>query len=280
MPKLPNQTITAKAEDGTTYNETVAASLGADGDFRVLCPPELQEICEKFTQKPGESWGWFQSPGKFGKQYPYFIESKMLATCMRVLERAASEHLLCEKKVERLILYSLDLSCSFWRNDDGEIFPSGHASSRQVQGRWYELQATQQRFAAHNPIGSSYKIGLAARAWNRISFIRPSGTTTKWEYLTPPEGHLGYETPLQKLQSFCSISIGPKSENLHMMPYTDAAALWFHDTMLALFRMAYGMDTFFANPDNLLAIQEGTASRLMAPPPQTRRQFQLQTPRE
>lgn len=282
MPKIANQTIYAKAEDGTEYKAIVPASISASGDFRVQCPPELQEICEKFSQKPGLHWQWYQSPGKYRKDDPYFIEAKQLSICQHILKTAAEEHLKCEVVRERVILYALDISCAFWRNDDGQILPSGHAASGGPPGGWYQIQSTKQDFHSANRIEDTYKIGLAARAWTRVSYIRPSGTVKKWERLHPPEGHLGYKTPLQKLQSFCSINVGPESENVRMMPYTDAAALWFHDAMLALFRMAYGFDQFFASADNLLAIQEGRASLLLTPSaqPQTRRQHQLQQPRE
>lgn len=280
MPKIAKQAIRAQAADKTTYAFDAEASVTTAGIFRVKVPTDLRDIVRNYQNGKGEinrsNWSIYYH----GKSYApetadWSVEAKALDICVAVLNAAAKEFLQCEVKTERVILYALELSVSFWATPDGQIYPNGYGASDGEGGRWYETRSKSQSFHASNPIPDSYKVGLGAEAWDKTSYIRSSGTKVTWEKVTAP-GRFAPRTALDRLQSFSTLHLTPKTPGIKEMPYSDEAAQWFFDAMISLCRLAKGMDDFFANEDNLLAIQKGTAHLLLSPPPQTRRQLQLQ----
>lgn len=284
MPKLPDLHLSEKAKDDSVYRCKLKCSVSASGDFRVEVPMDLKDVVVGFTTKNGgmyrSTWEIYCAK-KYEKTDPIFVQARTLDGAFNIVRAAAQEFLQCEEVVERFIVYAVDVECSFWINPDGSIQPNGYnrAGSIGETGHWYERKTTNEQVHAARPISDAYTIGLAARAWDRRTYKRPSGSTHVWEPVHPDD-RFAPSTPLGRLQSFCSIDITHQSRGAKLMPYSDAAAVWFHDAMLSLFRIAYGLDQFFGNEDNVLAIQEGRASNFIGlPAPQTRRQLQLQTPR-
>lgn len=264
MPKLSNQAIRAKGADGTTYSQDVAASVSSDGNFRVAVPDELRDVICTAPNKPrmmNRSWSIYEHGSGFGTaKRPWSIEAKRLDICLATLHAAAEEFLACEVKRERVICYSVELEVAFWTMPDGEITPCGH-NCRAPGGAWYKIKSREKSYSANERIEDTYKIGLAAEVWDKVSHVRPSGTKVIWEPVSA-EDRFAPASPLAKLQSFCCLSLSPGTKAVKEMPYSDAASLWFHDCMISLFKMARGMDEFFSNQDNLLAIQEGRPTLL------------------
>lgn len=283
MPKLPKQAIRAKGEDGAEFKADSEASVTTDGLFRVKVPVELRDIVNNFSNRKGgivrTDWNiYFHGKSYKPQEAEWSVEAARLDICLRVLNAAAADFLVCEKKTERVILYALELSVSFWATPDGQIFPNGYTGSPDEEikkGRWYEIRSKRQSFHATNPIPDTFKIGLGAEAWDKTTYTRASGAKVTWDKVTA-EDRFNPKTPLAKLQAFSVLQIGPTTPGVREMPYSDAAALWFHDAMISLFKVAKNMDDFFASEDNLLAIQNGTAHLLLSPPVPTRRQLQLQ----
>lgn len=273
MPKLPNQLIAAKGPDDTRYSASVAASVSTEGKFRLQVPDELRDIVtaahsrgngvvDNVTQRT--KWGFYERH-RFQPGQPLFVEADTLQEASRVLLDAAKEHLQCEMKTETFIIYCLEIAAPIWIEPDGKIYPSGSCPSFEARaGHWHEMGSVP-TLNSNRPAKGAYRVGVGAEAWDRTSFIRPSGTTYSWSRTKC--ANFGYETPLEKLQSFVCLELTPQTAGVKKMPYTDAAALWFHDCMLSLFRIAYGMDRFFSSEQNLLAIQEGRAPLLALNPP-------------
>lgn len=277
MAKLAPQAIRAEAPDKTRFAADVAVSVTSDGKFRVMIPDELRDIVNTYANGKGgmfrSDWSIYCKTSYADKNNPWSVEAKRLDVCVAVLQKAAEEFLLCEVKTERVILYALELSVAMFIKPDGTLSPCGYSRGAEG-GTWYETKSKKQHINANSRIEDTYRIGLAAEVWDKTSHIRASGTKTTWERVTPAD-RFRPESPLAKLQSFCSLSIGPTTSGIKEMAYSDAAALWFHDCIMSLFRMAHSMDNFFSNEENLLAIQNGTANSFLSIP-QTRRQLQLQ----
>ena len=245
MPNLPDLKFHYQGKTGEELAFTSSASVKSDGEFSVSIPevllPLARHLIGKFPQVKLAS---------HAHNAPLRFYAANLTEIKRVIAACAEEYLKCEVKKERVIVYSHVCHVSFWRRKDGSLCPSGVGLNHNSDGGWSgvgDLHATSG--ADH------YSVGIFAGVYDRVVTTR--GTMSKTTYVDPDDwDHFAADTWGQKLNSFCGLHM-EVNDSLKRIPYTEEAAMFFYQTMMALCGMADRLDAFLKD-DKL--VQQAIAS--------------------
>ena len=115
---------------------------------------------------------------------------------------------------------------------------------------------------ASNPSYGGYNLTIGARALLKKTIIYGEIKKIKYESYYKGESHLGHDNPAQLLNSWCSISL---PEDCKEIPYTDEAALFFHNLIFGMAQLSKRIQEHTFDQKNLLElISKGTGLLLPA----------------
>lgn len=259
MAKLPSIEFKHANQTGEVMKFKAEVSITNDGTFSVTIPDELVETARANARRPGYPVEVTKPP----RALQWRVSGKQLDDAKNFIAATMKDHLACDMKTERIIAYSYKLGVAFCYADDDSIHPNG-TMAQKVSGahgtgvgyQWEgELHATN--------TASQYLVGLAARAFDKVTYTRPSGKTIKYERV--PVNHLSDELPLTRLNTFVGLSMKP--EYCEQMPYSDEAAVFFYDAMLAMCKLAHQVKSFIGDKEQLALAIASRVSMLPAPGP-------------
>ena len=244
MPLIGTEWIEAHAGHGygASYKYKAEVTVDRDGHFRFTLPVELVSCAQKMshTDKYRNIFHVVQL------RTNWVVSGLEKAKVCVFIKAVIVEYMTSEVKRETIIVYRSDDSVAYWKTDDGEIRPHGEMNGK---GKWGG------RLHATNP-SNFYSVGLAAEVWVRVTVLRESGNEVSYEVLNLWEqlqdDHHHPKTWAGKLNSFVGLTIDRRDlSNMEWMPYTEEAAKFFHDALLAVCKLSDRIESFFGDVNNI-----------------------------
>lgn len=277
MPTVKTREFKHTGKSGETFTFKEAISVDSKGEFSVNIPEELKDTAVALVLQP--IW-----KGHVSVEQPrvyWRVQGKVLDTVERFVEELLREHLTVETTEELVIRYRYENNTTGARAEDGSFHPNGHWASTPGEHssdpeRSWEWAGNRNVHASNRP--SLFGVGVVARVYKKTTYTRPSGSKVLYSNDLP--GSHWDKNPMNRLNDFivqapdklsgnsAGLMTGGErsaSDLLHEMPYSDAAAVFFADLMLAMLRLGQQLDAFVGDRDQLqLAIDRG-ANLLGAP---------------
>lgn len=263
MAKLPSIPFHHKNETGETLEFTSSVTLDQDGTFNVSIPDELYEtaraLCEKIEHRAS---AWMTKPPT-AKQHR--VSGSRLDDVKRFIKAAMADHLKCEVTTERVIVYGHSLKVSYSKAVDGSVHANGYIARAATGARGdegYGKHCGELNATAHAPL---YSVGLGAKVFDRVTYIRASGKKVEYKRPEFPGSHFNHDSPGKLLNAFAGLGIDPGRSGTEEMPYSDEAALFFYDAMIAMCKLAEQVKAFLGDRKTLMLAIEKRANLLPAP---------------
>jgi len=253
MAKLPSHTFRSKSKTGEQMTFQSSVTLDQDGTFNASIPDDLYETAGKMRGSDVA----FTKPANAAL---HRVSGKRLDDVKNFIYAAMAEHLKVETTIEMVIVYGHTVDVAYSRSPDGGFHPNGYMADAATAKGGYEwggkLSAT-----TSSPL---YQVGLGAKVFEKHTHTRESGSKVEWK--RPELPNFGHESPMEKLNAFVGLSLTPsEGGGWQEMPYSDDAATFFYDAMIAMCKLADTVSTFLGDKETLrLAIQNRVG--LLAPP--------------
>lgn len=237
MPSLGTVQIMARSSDGVgePFKVRSAVSVNQDGVFSFTIPDELITTALQMAKQR------LEFSVKLAR-VNHMIEGRDKAKVESFIKDIIRAYLTCEVTRETVICYRTDAKVAYWKKRDGTIVPSGGCDPehREFNGWHGSLNA--------NNHSSTYLVGVAARVYVKVTAHRSSGDEINYERYKEVDHHNPTANWAEKLNAFTGVGFGDyEIERLKQIPYTEEAAKFFHDTMLAMCVLAERISNFFGD---------------------------------
>ena len=266
MPTIKTREFKHTAKSGESFQFKAPISVDTHGEFTVNIPDELVSSAQAFMKQPT----WKSHVTLDQARVNWRVRGRVLDQVERFIEDVLAEHLAVEVKKELVICYRYENNTAGARADDGTLHPNGHWAGKPGEGadkKSWEWAGNRNIHASNRP--NLFGVGVVAFVYLKVTYARPSGS--KVEYTTDLPGSHWDRNPMRRLNDFIverpdsrishrGIMTDSKSPSngVYEMPYSDAAATFFADLMLAMLRLGERMDAFIGDRQNLeIAIERG-----------------------
>lgn len=157
---------------------------------------------------------------------------------------------------EHVIRYNIESHVSFAEDQDGNIYPNAGFKGTE----WGTNQESYGDHYAAQPSRGGYSLKIGAQAMIKKTYTY--GESKKIEYsLYYKDGfHLNHNNPAELLNSWCSFTLGDKPKEI---PYSDKAALFFHNLMLGMAQLSKRIQENTFTQDKLLELISKNESFLL-----------------
>lgn len=266
MPTVKTREFSHTAKSGEKFQFKAPIAVDARGEFSVNLPEELVASAQAYLQQP--AWKGRVTLDK--ARVNWRVQGPVLAEVERFIEDVMAEHLAVEVTKELVIRYRYENNTAGARSADGSLHPNGHWAAKEgerTDDKSWEWAGNQNIHANNRP--SLFGVGVVAFVYLKVTYKRPSGS--KVEYTNDLPGSHWDRNPMRRLNDFIvdrpdarsayrGIMTNGKSpsDGIFEMPYSDAAATFFADLMVAMLRLGEQMDAFVGDRENLqIAIERG-----------------------
>lgn len=253
MAKLKPIAFRHKSQSGEQMSFSSEVTVDQDGTFNLTVPDELSETLGAISRDGRQNFH-LTRPAKNLR-----VSAMSLAGASAAIEAAMRDHLACEVTRERVILYGTAMRIAYVVDDDGTIVPNGYFVKRrdpQAGTRWHGTLNANSR-------ASHFTIGLTAHARDKVTYRRPKSVRVEYERIPDGEAH-----GAKLLNAFTSLDSAVRAGgDIKEMPYSEEAAAFFHDAMIAMCTLAHRIEGFFADPVELAKAIEAKAPMLGIAPP-------------
>jgi hypothetical protein len=270
MPKLPNRTITYRAEDQSYYSHEAEVGVDSEGVFYIRLPAELVDVAEqlKNSMRGTERVAWYGIPSRWNMREKHSIFCKVLDDGIAFFKTCAAQHLRTEVIRDRVICYDYSAQVAFWIDKDTGLIESNGCIDSQLgrkrKGDWWKPRNKDLDVLSANDTTDTYSIGLAAEVYDRAIYKRTSGDNVVF---TTVKTHETDDVAIKALNSWTGLCFEPSHAKI--MPYTPERAMFFHNMMRAMCGMARSMDEFFNRKDLIERIDNG-GRLLLYPTPESK----------
>lgn len=242
----------AKAGAPLVFRSEVTVS-DSTGEFSLTIPDEIEEVARRIARSHPMYQVEVERPRTHLR-----ITGATLQACKNFIEHVAKDYLHCEVSEELVIVYDVNNKVTYIKDQEGRFYENGYACRDLYEkglAKWHGTLDGSNNHSQH------YQVGMIARVFKKVTYTRASGKTVV--YARPETDTFQARTWLDKLNGFVGISLQSNDttrlERMQQMPYTEEAAQFFYNTMLAMCQLADRIDNFFGNKDALmLAIERGT----------------------
>lgn len=254
-----------QSKTGETLSFTSEVTLTTEGIFNLTIPDELEKVARNLTRSSPAYAGLALTRPRAQLR----VSGPVLAGCKDFIEAAAHEYLQCEESTELVIVYSTENKVAYFKTPEGNLYPNAassedaHKAYTDNTGKWGgTLTATN---------GSPhYQVGIFARVVRKRTFTRASGSMVRYEPLSSHE--MPQESWMVRLNSFVGLKQAYSHQDgytdmarLAQMPYTEEAARFFFESLLAMCRLSDRLDSFFKDPATLRLAIAQNAGLLQGP---------------
>jgi len=270
MPTVKTRDFKHTGRSGETMQFKAPITVDSHGEFTVNIPEDLAPSAQALLQQP--VW-----KGRVVVDQPrvnWRVHGRVMGEVERFIEEAIKEHLSVEVTEELVIRYRYENNTAGARAADGSLHPNGHWASLPEETsdseRSWAWAGNPNIHANNRP--SLFGVGVVARVYLKVTYTRPSGSRV--EFTDDLPGSHWDRNPMRRLNDFIverpegrrrgpfdggiMTSGNAPSDRIHEMPYSDAAATFFADLMIAMCRLGEQLDNFVGNQENLqLAIERG-----------------------
>lgn len=224
------------AEDGTKFECVSTVHVSKDGSRFTVTLDERLNVSAYRLLSGKYKVGIATSHGKER------ITAAKLDDAIQFINACAMDYMACECVTERVIVYNYLIDLDYWRMPDGTLCPNG---ADRKGGGWRSRQSSRS--------AKFYSLGFSAAVYDKTSYKRASGVTHKWSRVCASDK----DAIAVALNSFVNLDINPDDQH-EEMPYTEAAARFFHGVMLAMCQLGESVRCFFEDKDKLqIAIDKG-----------------------
>lgn len=275
MPTVKTREFKHTAKSGETMQFKAAITVDSHGEFAVNISEELAQSARALLKQP--AWAGHVIVDK--ARVHWRVQGRVLGEVERFVEESMKEHLAVEEKRELVIRYRYQNHTSFARAADGGKHPNGHWAEKDGEcdstGRSWAWAGNPNICSNNRP--TLFGVAVVARVYQKVSYLRPG--STKVIYTDELPGSHWDLNPMRRLNDFLVSEPDCRNDNggfygskgssglLQEMPYSDAAATFFADLMIAMCNLGEQLDAFVGDREQLqLAIERGS-SLLPAPEP-------------
>ena len=174
--------------------------------------------------------------------------------------KTLANHINPEVSETPVILYNIESHVLFAEDKEGNIYPNSGFDGAEWAG-----DDKYGRHYANTPSPGGYSLTIGAVAY--IKTTHKYGEKEKIEYdryYKDDGDHHGHDNPAELLNSWCSFSIPDDAKEI---PYTDEAALFFHNLMLGMAKLSLMIqNSTFDQGELLKLIESGSNSLLLSAP--------------
>lgn len=284
MAKIADQYIRAEDNSGESHFFKTTARVDSSGVFYVDFPEDMTACVEQvYSRENKKTVSIFYNTRNRKK----CISGPKLDDCVNFLSRSLAAYRTVTIVDEAVIRYRVDTDYAAWLNRDGSMEPNGREATKDG-GAWVTSDGSKSSRSFFDKV-DNFEIGAYATVARKRTITR--GETKEVviqrirngddaEDSTVTLGSLGPHGV--SLYSFSGLNRsfdndpGVSShqtasiEETDEMPYTEEAAAFFVDFLLAVAQLAHRARTFFEKPESILAAIESRASVFALPAPGTK----------
>lgn len=242
MARLPNVKFKFVSSAGDVLEFVSEVSVDGEGLFGVTAPDELEDTLRGVVKARAQ-----EGLSAYRAAKNLRIYGPTLQACKDTIIRAGKEFVSCEITTEKVILYNSETSVCYSKTDNGVICPNGYSPDGAPSQHCGTLHA-----ANHDRF---YRVGFAAVVMDKVTHKSSSNTKIEFKRAADQGGmHCYPETYHDKLNAFCGLNIHPPS--MKEIPYTEEAAKFFYEIMIAMCSLADRLTGFIGDDDRVkLAIE-------------------------
>lgn len=161
---------------------------------------------------------------------------------------------------EHVILYNIESHISFAENEAGQVFPNAGFEDAE----WPKMNSEKSKMLgghhAGNKCTGGYSLTIGAQAMTKITSTVGDKISIKYERYYKGDGHLTHNNPATLLNSWVAFDL-PKEPR--EMPYTDEAAMFFHNLMLGMAKLSKQIQEATFDSDNIQNLISSSSSNLL-----------------
>lgn len=250
----------AKAGAPLTFRSEVSVA-DSSGHFSLTIPDELEVCAREVLRKRGSCPVFIDRPRSNLR-----VTGPSLQECRSFIEQVSESYIRCEVTEELVIAYGAQSKVAYVKDEYGNLYENGRACHELYDSRRASWQGT----LNGTNFDKYYQVGLVARVFKKVTYSRSTGKTV--EYHTADGRAFDGMPWLEKLNGFCGIGLIGRDKklmaSLQEMPYTEEAAQFFYNSLMAMCALADRIETFFSDKPMLTAAiekQAGVIPALAAP---------------
>lgn len=219
MPYL--KALTLRGGGGAT--EKVKININSKGEFYCNVSPELVGIIEHSNGI---------TPLDYNGKHQVFAD-----TLARLERELTHKFLELNRPVitkTPVILFNIESHISFATDDSGNVFPNAGFPNAE----WQEHEEKKDKFGGHHaasPSRGGYSLTMGAKAMNRVCTKYGDKEKITYTYYYGGGSHLSHDNPANLLNSWASFEL---PDNAREIPYSEEAALFFHNLMLGMAKLS------------------------------------------
>jgi hypothetical protein len=202
-------------------SEKISIKVSAGGEFYCYLPEDyLPAVKDVFKQ----NWK------KDGKIRVYADTLAELETRIEKTIRINAEPEVFEEPVIR---YNIESHVSFAEDSDGNVFPNtGFPDTK------WNAKGDRELYGNHDsakPCRGGYSLRVGAQAMMKKTLVYGETKRVKYSFYYKDGSHHDHDNPAELLNSWSSFSL---PDNAKEIPYTDEAALFFHNLLLGMAQLS------------------------------------------
>lgn len=258
MPKVKSAVIETSLGNGLgRAQENVTYNVNTSGEFYCQLPENLLTFFELNKCYSGGV------TCKKNKAKKLAIYCSTLAGLEGILREALCAINKPTVTTEHVILYNIESHVSFAETPEGEICPNaGYPNAK-----WPLLNSsTAKMYGDHHAsqcASGGYSLCIGAKAFTKITYRVGEKVAVEYKRYYKEESNHGHSNPAQKLNSWTSFSLPDHAKEI---PYTDEAALFFHNLMMGMAKLSKQIQEATFDQPSLLALIESSSGNLLGPP--------------
>ena len=233
MPNFKREKFSAGNEAGHIETFDGMVKVSASGKFYVNLPPYLYHLVA----------------GEHRKGRSTSAQADTYDGLKAIVQDAMDRYVRPTITRTNVIRYNIESHVSFAEMPDGEIVPSAVPEG----SSWAKLD---DRYGNHDAVHGSkggYSLTIGAQAFTRITTSYGELFEDRYELFYGEGDHLSSKCPASLLNSWGSFNLPREPRE---MPYTDEAAMFFHNLMLGMAEMSRKVQAFAADDETLLTLIE------------------------
>jgi len=271
MPKLTNHTFSMETEDGHSHSFESEIHVSTDGEFSCTVPEYLVDALATVGKASTKD---HRAPARYVQKLRtnYRAYSPSKAELLAYVNESHRQFYEAVVTVELIICYDWYAEVNYWLNPDGTMAANGtmaDAVSRNhdgTGGNWSEHHLRTGLPICANYTTQHYSVGIYAAVHKKKTYTRASGATVTWERITQFDSVSTMSEWGVKLSGLVGLSAPKSPDRLHQMPYTEEAARFFYESMMAVCEIGRRFKNFFGDERNVMAAIAGTGPSLLSGP--------------
>ncbi len=253
MPQVKTHNFWMKNNAGIRKKFPVKMSVDVDGQFYCAFPDFLKDSIQNFIGADSKAFLTI-------KRRKEYLAATELDYLIDTIDSALKVYSECSVLVEHLIRYNIETHISFAIDKKGNIYPN----SGYVEDAVWDDDNDKRygRHYSHQPCRGGYSMTIGAAAMTKTTHTFGDVSKSEYEFYYKDDGdHLGNDNPAEILNSWTCIGLG--DDDCKEIPYSDDAALFFHNLLLSMAKMAKMIqDNTFDEKDLLSLIDKGSLNLL------------------